>query len=240
MIRVFLVEDEQLLLRELQETFPWQEMGCQVVGSATSLQEARHAMASAPFDILVTDIKLPDGSGIDLVVETTPAAAIVITGFQEIRFAQAALRAGAIDFLLKPLDDEEMHGAVQRAIEQVRPGDGTRGTTPGNNPWRHPLVRRAFQFITTNYHRDVSLKEAAEDLRISESHLADVFKHETGRTFVQVLTTCRMEEARRLLDDPRNQVAEVARQCGYRDPGYFARVFRRYWGSSPRAFRHKR
>lgn len=236
MIHVMLVEDEAPLLRELHHTFPWEDYGCRINAAASSIQEARHAVARETPDLVVTDVKLPDGNGIDLVVEVAPRAAIIITGFHEISLVQRAMRAGAMDFLLKPLDDGELHSAVARAVLRVleqKPEDAM----PPEHSSSHPLVRAALAFIRDTYDQRVSLQEAAHHLRISESHLAQVFKHHTGTTFVQALTAHRMMVARELLRDHRHHVAEVAQRCGYPDAGYFSRVFRRYWGSSPRSFR---
>ena len=234
--RVVIVEDERPLLRELVETFSWRSVNCTVVGTAGTAAEARGVIAQTRPDILVTDIQLPDGNGIALIEESTPRAAIVITGFSEIEFAQKALRAGAIDFLLKPIDDDELRNAVQRAV--IRAGAGILSASPANEGMNR-LVHEALIFIQRNYRKDVSLCEAAEHLEISESYLAGLFKQQTGKTFVQALTEHRMTVAGTLLRDARNRVTEVARQCGYKDPTYFAKVFRRTVGVSPREYRDR-
>ncbi len=242
MLRVVIVEDELPLLRELVETFSWRSVNCVVAATAGTAAEARRVIAETRPDILVTDIQLPDGNGISLIEETTPRAAIVITGHSQIEFAQKALRAGAVDFLLKPLDDQELRSAVQRAVIHVGGGVTMEATPPSESPAGgsvNPLVHEARIFIQKNYPHDVSLNEAARYLAISEGHLASLFKQQTGKTFVQALTEHRMTVAATLLRDPRNRVTEVARQCGYRDPTYFSRVFRRTMGMSPREYRQQ-
>ena len=236
MLRVVIVEDELPLLRELVETFSWRSVNCVVAGTAGTAAEARRVIAETHPDILVTDIQLPDGNGISLIEETTPRAAIVITGHSQIEFAQKALRAGAVDFLLKPLDDEELREAVQRAV--IHAGGGVITEMDAGDSV-NPLVHEALIFIQKNYRNDVSLYEAAQHLEISEGHLASIFKQQTGKTFVQALTEHRMTVAGTLLRDPRNRIAEVAQRCGYRDPTYFSRVFRRTVGMSPREYREQ-
>ena len=85
----------------------------------------------------------------------------------------------------------------------------------------------------------MSLYEAADYLDITEGHLASLFRKQTGKTFVQALTEHRLAVACTLLRDPRNRISEVAQMCGYNDPAYFAKVFRRTVGSSPREFRDR-
>lgn len=252
MLRVVIVEDELPLLRELTETFSWRSVNCTVAATATTAAEARQVIARVRPDILVTDIKLPDGDGITLVEETTPRAAIIITGHGQIDFAQRALRAGAADFLLKPLDDEELRRSLQRAsIRALSGGFGGSEPPPGQKesapppspipspetPPMHPLVHEALLYIQKHYHRDIGLAEAARHLAITESHLATLFRQERSQTFMQALTAHRITVAQTLLRDPRNQITQVAWRCGYRDPAYFAKVFRRIVGSSPREYR---
>jgi len=235
-LRVVIVKDELPLLRELVETFSWRSVSCEVAGTATSAADARPLIDSVRPDILITDIKLPDGNGISLIEEKAPRAAIVITGHSRIEFAQNALRAGAIDFLLKPLDDNELRRAIQRAV--ILAGQGQH-TPVASRDISNPLVHDALVFIQKNYMRAVSLLDAAEYLDITEGHLASLFKKQTSKTFVQALTEHRMKVAATLLRDPRNRINEVALQSGYQDPAYFAKVFRRTFGLSPREYRER-
>jgi len=243
MKQVFLVEDERALLRELVETFPWEEERCHVAGTAGTLADARRGLQQVQTDILITDIRLPDGNGLDLIAQSEVPAAIVITGYHEITLAQRALRMGALDFLLKPLDDDELRAAVQRAVSRTAPpqGYGARSVLAALDVTtvRNPLVLRALEFIEENYHSDVSLSEAAERLGITEGHLAGVFKRETGKTFVQVLTAHRMHMATMFFSNSRHNVSDVAYLCGYKDPAYFAKVFRRFYHVNPATYRRR-
>jgi two-component system, response regulator YesN len=235
-LRVVIVEDEVPLLRELLETFSWRSVNCKVCGTAGTVAEARQTIAQVRPDILITDIQLPDGDGISLLEETNPRAAIVITGYGQVEFAQKALRAGAVDFLLKPIDDDELRRAVQRAA--IRAGGGNL-PLPTSSDTSSPLVHDALIFIQKHFGDDVSLFEAARHLGITEGHLAGIFKQQTGKTFVQALTEHRMTVAGTLLRDPRQRISEVARHCGYNDAAYFAKVFRRTVGLSPREYRNR-
>lgn len=233
-LKVVIIEDELLLLRELVETFSWRSVNCEVCGTAGTVEEAKRVIHETHPDILITDIKLPDGDGISLIEEETFRAAIVITGFSQIEYAQKALRAGASDYILKPLDDEELRQAIHRAV--IKASEGNHMASPSSET-SNALVHEALIFIQKHYQKDVSLLEAAQHLDITEGHLSSIFKKETGKTFVQALTEHRMVVATTLLRDPRNRIHEVAELCGYNDPAYFAKVFRRTVGLSPREFR---
>ncbi len=85
--------------------------------------------------------------------------------------------------------------------------------------------------------RTFSIPAIAASLGISAGRLSRIFKQQTGETLEGFLMRSRTELAKRLLLDPVSSIAEVARQCGYSDPAYFSRVFRKLQGCSPREFR---
>lgn len=92
------------------------------VDLAGSLREARARLAGRPYAVLILDLVLPDGSGLDLLPEARAkdphAVALVRTGFASTSSAVAALRRGAYDYLIKPSHQEALLGAVARAAER--------------------------------------------------------------------------------------------------------------------------
>ncbi|WP_455716933.1 helix-turn-helix transcriptional regulator [Anaerosporobacter sp.] len=66
-----------------------------------------------------------------------------------------------------------------------------------------------------------------------------LFKKKIGKTVLQYLTEVRMEAAKELLEDRRVKLSQVALRVGFRDSGYFSKVFHRYVGVSPRVYREK-
>jgi len=90
---------------------------------AGDLAQARQAIATGAADIVLLDVVLPDGSGLSLLqqiaLENPSPPVILITAFGEVELAVQAMKQGALDFLQKPLDLEQLIGAVQRANEVV-------------------------------------------------------------------------------------------------------------------------
>lgn len=253
LLRIVIIEDEPPLLRELCEAFPWRSVGCEVVGTAGTALEGKALIEELKPDLVITDILLPDSDGLCLLKETMPRSAIVITGHSQISYAQEAIRCGAVDFLMKPLDDQELREAIRRASLKITPylaqgaefdeKKGTPHSVKNQNPETvcsqasNPYVYEARMFIRRRYRDSIGLLEAAEDLGISEGYLAGLFKAETGQTFIRALTEFRLNAALSLLADPRYNVAEAALGSGFNDPAYFSKLFRRYFGISPSQFR---
>jgi len=83
---------------------------------------------------------------------------------------------------------------------------------------------------------ELSLSAVAAEFGVSVSHMSRTFKQQTGQTFEQYVITQRIDFAKRLLRDPLHNVSEVAVRSGFSDPSYFARVFRKQVGCSPREY----
>ncbi|KAF1688899.1 sigma-54-dependent Fis family transcriptional regulator [Pseudoxanthomonas koreensis] len=117
--RSALIVDDERDIRELL-VLTLGRMGLRV-DTAANLSEARELLARNPYDLCFTDMRLPDGSGIELVGEIarnhpqTPVA--MITAFGSMDLAVEALKAGAFDFVSKPVDINVLRGLVRHALE---------------------------------------------------------------------------------------------------------------------------
>lgn len=117
--RSALVVDDERDIRELL-VLTLGRMGLRI-STAANLAEARELLASNTYDLCITDMRLPDGNGIELVTEIarhypkTPVA--MITAFGSMDLAVEALKAGAFDFVGKPVDINVLRGLVKHALE---------------------------------------------------------------------------------------------------------------------------
>jgi two-component system response regulator PilR (NtrC family) len=135
--RILVVDDEPDLRELLEITLV--KMGLDV-DSAESISAARGFLASREYALVLTDMRLPDGLGIDLVREVSsdyknlPIA--VLTAFGSADNAVAALKAGAFDYLSKPVGLEQLRMMVQSALRTSRPD-----AEPSSRPNTQPLLR---------------------------------------------------------------------------------------------------
>lgn len=118
--RTALIVDDERDIRELL-VLTLGRMGLRI-STAANLAEAREQLAVHRYDLCITDMRLPDGNGIELVHEiarnhpSTPVA--MITAFGSMDLAVEALKAGAFDFVSKPVDLNVLRGLVRHALEQ--------------------------------------------------------------------------------------------------------------------------
>jgi len=121
MYRILIVDDEPKIVRLLTEQL--QDAGY-LVESASSVGRARELLEGTLFDLLVTDIRLPDGSGIDLLRHARQASSstrvVCITAYGRISDAVQAIRLGGFDYLEKPFDMAAFGHVVERALQTTR------------------------------------------------------------------------------------------------------------------------
>ncbi len=117
--RILVVDDERMIRWSLRACF--EEAGA-LVDEAASLEEARRRLEEQWPALLVLDLKLPDGDGLDLLEEVqaegTDLAALVITAYGSVRGAVEAVRKGAFDYVAKPFELDDLLLTAKRALEQ--------------------------------------------------------------------------------------------------------------------------
>jgi AraC family transcriptional regulator, transcriptional activator of pobA len=100
-----------------------------------------------------------------------------------------------------------------------------------------PLLAEVFAFIEAHYQEPISLKDIATAVGLTPGHLTTVVRRKTGRTVQSWIVDRRIAEARRLLVNTDQTVAQVGRSVGYGDPVYFSRTFRQANGTTPLSWR---
>ncbi len=102
------------------------------------------------------------------------------------------------------------------------------------------LVRKVMAYMHAHYAQDLTRSQLAQYAGLSERHLARCFAAEVGLSPMDYLNRYRIAQARRLLDGSDASIAQVMEAVGFGDSSYFARIFRRETGMSPRAYRGRK
>ena len=239
MLKVLIVEDEEMIRKGIVLTVDWAALDCVVVGEASNGLEGLEAARRLDPTLIITDLKMPQMDGLEMLrvlrEEGCGAYVIILTAYDQFEYAQSALRLGAVDYLLKPFHDGELESAVNRLrsrMESGAPAPETMGTPRKGDKSRYVL--EAMAYISKHYNEpDISVGTVAQSLNISEGYLSHTFKKETDYTLLNYLTRYRIHKAMELLKDCRVKVYEVAEQVGYRDIAYFSATFKKYTGISP-------
>lgn len=117
MIKIIIVDDEKMIREGLVKTMPWKQMGIEVVGSADNGQTALEIAIDKKPHIILTDIRMPKMDGIEFLKrikeELPKAKVLIISGYDDFKYAQQAIRYGATDYILKPINVEELQKVIE-------------------------------------------------------------------------------------------------------------------------------
>ncbi|QMV40850.1 helix-turn-helix domain-containing protein [Cohnella cholangitidis] len=94
-------------------------------------------------------------------------------------------------------------------------------------------VTQALEYIRKNYSEDIGAQQIAEHIGISRDHLRHLFKEETGQTVLDALTAIRVDQSKKMLEEGKHKIYEIAELVGYRNSQYFSQVFRKSTGMTP-------
>ncbi|WP_042222054.1 response regulator transcription factor [Oceanobacillus manasiensis] len=120
MLHVLLIDDEPLIVEGLQALIDWESLGCRIVGTANSAEEALKTYSDTACDLAITDIRMSSKSGLELIEawqQFQPSTRwIVLSGYQEFDYVKKGLELGIENYLVKPVNEEEL----VRTVEQVK------------------------------------------------------------------------------------------------------------------------
>ena len=240
--KLLVVDDEWRISDSLSSMDEWAERNIEVVGTAKNGLEALEWVEKMTVDLVITDIRMPDMDGLELLqrlFEKNPEInVIIISGYEEFSYARTALRYQAKGYITKPIDYDELFAIVDDLLD-VTDTSQEQETEVDEAPktYHELIVNRAITYIQTNLDKPISLQETANAVHLTPHYFGQVFKTVVGMTFVNYLTQTRMEKACALLRDPELKHYEICERIGYADTKYFAKVFAKTFGMSPREYR---
>jgi len=252
--RAVLIDDETWIREGLSEHINWELLGIELVQVFQDGQEAIEYLEADPVDIVLSDIRMPNMTGLELVarlreVESTkPSSAntkvIFLSGYGDFKYAQEALRLGAVDYLLKPSDVEDIEEALQKAKQLCSkevahvlevPAEPKSAEEPSSY-----LIKKALQVMHAKFTEDLHLNQIADELFVTSNYLSRLFRQETGKSFSDYLSELRIEKACELLVSSTLKIYQIGEAVGYPNPRYFSEWFQKQMGMSPGDYRARR
>lgn len=122
--KVVIADDEKLILKNLAQIIDWQGLDCEIIGTAQNGQEVMEIIKNQQADLLLTDISMPEMSGIELLktlnqIDNKPMV-ILISGYDDFEYAKEGIKNNAFDYILKPIDYDELEDCVKRALNKLK------------------------------------------------------------------------------------------------------------------------
>ena len=263
MIRLLIADDEKLEREALAELVQRRFEREVVLEVAENGRKAADTAVLWGADLILMDIEMPGMSGLDAaraVLAQRPSCRVIfVTAYSLFQYAHEAVHLGACDYLLKPVDPDELEASVRRAMRQIeteRKLEELAAAQPqpeqteteeeaedapeeSENSQTALVMAHVRRYLEDNYMFDLSLDSVGEILHISPAYLSAQFKKYQKMNFLDCLTELRINAAKELLADPFRSSAEVASMVGYEDASYFARAFKKRTGMTPTQYRRR-
>lgn len=268
MDKLIVVEDERWEREGLSTFLDWAAMNIRFMGAAANGREGLALAQAVQPDILLTDIRMPHMDGLALSAQVRrlfPACRVLLlTGYDDFSYARDAIRQGVNDYLLKPIQKDQLVAALGRVqaelakdrekaaradhlqdrIREATHRTGTMAPSPDYieqtqlGPGREArLVEQMQALMEAEYAGEIDLNAVADRLGMSANRLGVVFFEQTGMHFTEALTGHRMQQAEALLVQTEAPLDAIAAKTGFAGTAYFCTVFKKKHGMSPSAYR---
>lgn len=253
MDRVIVVEDEDIIRKGLVYSVPWLELGCTVVAEARNGIEGIEAIAAYQPDIVLVDINMPVMDGLRMIKDTYQNyeySAIILSGYSTFEYAQQAIRYGVLDYLLKPLNMDELETVVKKAQKELILRKNYLDKKKDQEEWRrivvlddipdvaaeNDVVNRMLDIIRANYKDKILMRDVSMQLNYSEVYLNRKFKDAMGTTFIEFLNRYRIQVALDMIKKGDTKIQDISWKCGVGEYKYFNIVFKKYIGCTPKEY----
>jgi YesN/AraC family two-component response regulator len=258
MYNAILVDDEPRSIDALESNIEWKKCGIRHVYKAWNMESAIHIIKEKKIDILICDIEMPNGSGLNLLEWLREykydVSCIFVTCHPEFDYMRKAIQLKCYDYILKPIDYTEFAVVVTNLVKKMEAASFGEEENKSVN-WgglsdlqikerenalgEQDVEKKVKKYIREHMMDTINIPDIAKELNFNPQYLMRAFKNKTGYSIVEYITTARMETAKQILRDTKIPIKDVANMVGYADYAYFTRVFGKECKMSPTEYRTK-
>ena len=239
MWKVMIADDEMYMLEAMEKLIDWEKMDCQLVYKAQNGQELIRQLKSEVPDIIITDIKMPVQSGIEVAKyvyeHMLPTKVILLSAYADFEYAQEAIAYDVCGYIVKTSVIEMLPKMIGKAIGKLlKPMDDVKD----EERYSEDILGKLQKYIEAHYTERLTLAQISKDIHANGSYLSRLYKTKTGQNLFDVINKLRIDKAKELMISG-YKIYEAAQMAGFDDVSYFSRVFKKYEGCAPREYEKK-
>ena len=252
-----LIADDEFIIRKGLMSLKWDTIGINEILCAENGIEARKILKENNIDILITDIKMPGLTGLELAEyiksNSKNTRIVLLSGFSDFEYARSAIRSNVIEYLLKPIKPNELLKTVKLIVKEIEAINYKNKlinefenmslsmslTEQILHSFRqsNDTVLEILKYMSENYMHDISLSSISEKYHFSSIHLSRLIKKETQYSYIDILTGIRMLNALSFFRNTKDKVNIVCEKIGLNDQRYFSQIFKKTFGFTPIEYR---
>ena len=218
-------------------------------------KEALNQLLSGDFDLVVSDVVMPEMDGITLLrnikgnANISHVPVIMLTSKSEISDRLEGIKLGADAYLAKPFSLEELHLTIDNLIDNVRRLKGKfSGALKQDDKvekvevkgYDEELMERIMKVVNENLSdSDFNVEKMCDEVGVSRTQLHRKLKEMTGVPTSEFLRNIRLNEAARLIRERKINITQVSYMVGFANNSHFSTAFKKYFGMSPTEYAAK-
>lgn len=223
MINTIIVDDEPAVAKIISHFVDKENIPINIIGTASNGLEALELFKKHDeIQLVFLDIHMPYMDGFKVIENEPNKDYIIVTAYDYFQYAQLALRLGAKDIILKPIDYKKLIQSLTRVI----------GWSITDNPTFNEIL----EYINTNYSYKIDLTILSNEFFISSSHISRLFKKHMNTSTISYINEVRIKNAIELLKDEKLSIKEVAEKVGYESLNNFYKYFKLHTGVTPAVY----
>ena len=250
MYRLLIVDDERDICENLKLLVDWKKFKISAVYTASSFEAAADIALDVKPHIALVDVNLGGHYGYELITrlqeQGLTTVFCMISGYDDFIHVQRSMKAGAKDYLLKPISVQDLETFLTKAI--VKDLGGTLPKRQQAQELIDPVANRPYHdfsnitnkiilIIRSDCGVNLSLVTVAEMFNMNSKYIGRVFLKDTGLKFTEYLMVYRMQTAKHLIESTKEQISDIVEKVGYSQTNNFYVHFSKMFGVSPNALR---
>ena len=229
-------DDEIYMLEALDKLIDWGAINCQLIYKAKNGKEILEKMEEEVPDILVTDIRMPMVSGIEIAKyiyeHTIPTKVIFLTAYADFEYAREGIEYDICGYVVKTSALEKLPQMLQKAIRKL---SQPVVLSKAEKSQSEDIFGRLEKYISQHYMDKLTLTGIANEIHSNGSYLSRLYKMRTGENLFDAINKKKLEKAKEFLCGGK-RISEAAGLVGFDDVSYFSRIFKKYENCTPREY----
>lgn len=243
MYRIIIADDEPDIRCGLETILDWNASGFQVTATTENGLQTLQLCESQGADLVITDIRMPLMDGLELARRlkqlSTRIQVIILSGYRDFAYAKRAIGCGVNNYLLKPVDTEELAEELRRiklTLDRLHlPEEKTIVIAEDISP--DSTVSSVIAYINAHFAENLSLQDLGEQFFLNPAYLGKLIKKDRGISFHEYLNYVRIQQAKLLLKSTSLSIHEIVERVGYHFEDHFYRNFKKFVSLNPGDYR---
>jgi len=252
-MNLLIVDDEFYVIQGILDGVRWDMLTYGNILTANNCEQAIEIFAKNQIDVLLCDIEMPGGSGLELIAWTNANSpdteCIVLTCHDDFDYARQAVKLNCLDYVLKPASYDLLGDVLKKAGSVLRDKRSqslysnygkiyvqNMTNQAAEEMTEEDIVEQVAKYINEHIADSLMIEELARMVHVSHNHLTRSFKKRFNQTVIDYINKQRMIMAGELLKDSKASISMVSDWVGFDNYSYFTKQFKKYYGKTPREY----